>query len=154
MMKTLVYTKSEYPLCTTNNSVQFSLALSQPSYHIFQREEDGYAHRKKVGDVDGVLLVVGKVEEGEERGVEECLLAVGEGGLAGGEGLRQAAGGQLGGALHRLRHTRLNLLPDLLPWVKKTEFKKVLTNEKRGGLTVVLFDSSPSPGNFSATCSI
>jgi hypothetical protein len=118
-MKTLVNTKREYPRCTKNNSVPFSLVLSQPSYHIFQREEDGYAHREKVGDVDGVLLVVGKVEEGEERGVEERLLAVGEGGLAGGEGLDQAAGRQLGGALHRLRHPRLNLLPDLLPWGKK-----------------------------------
>ncbi len=112
-------------MCTKNNSVQFSLVLSQPSYHIFQGEEDGNAHREKVGDVDGVLLVVGKVEEGEERGVEERLLAVGEGGLAGGEGLDKAAGGQLSGALHRLRHPRLNLLPDLLPQVKKTEFKRV-----------------------------
>ena len=74
----------------TLGSIHFGLVLPQPFYHSFYGEEDGNAHGQKVGNVDGILLIIWEVEEGEEGGVEEGGLAVCERCLAEAEGLWQA----------------------------------------------------------------
>lgn len=78
------------------------LALPGLPQDLGQGEEDGNGHGQEERDVDGKLLVVGEVEEVEERGVEEGSLRGGDGFLAGLESGAQAALSQLcHGILHR-----------------------------------------------------